>query len=196
MKSIITIVVLLFSVTLTVEAQFGISNFDDVYTVDQEIPSYFIPSAKYVEDSKKASMRSERNILEQLLSLNDNTTAVLVDTLTDFAGGFHESYREYYNGIEVEGSRCTIHYDKEGNITSVNGNFRTINELIIVPAISEEAALQHALTDIGAEKYAWEDAGSEQMLKSLKGNPNATNYPRGKLVIHAEKDISSAKFYK
>ena len=197
MKSIIVIAVSLFSGILTVNAQFGISNFDDVYTVDQEIPSYFFPSEKDVENSKKAPMRGERNMLERLLSLNDKTTAVLVDTLTDFAGGFHESYSEYYNGIEVEGSRCTIHYDKEGNITSVNGNFRTIQELNTVPAISEDAALQYALSDIGAIKYAWEDAVREQMLKNIKEDQKATYYPKGNVVVFANQEgISLAyKFY-
>lgn len=170
---------------------------DTVYKVDEVIPSYIIPSSEATlsKISKKSkAVGNDRNILELVLSLNENTTAVLVDTLTDFAGGYHESYKEYYNGIEVEGTRCTIHYDQSGNITSINGNFRTISDLNTVPSITEDVALRSALSDIGSEKYAWEDAGSEQMLKSLKGNPNATNYPRGRLVIYAEKNNFSIAY--
>lgn len=170
---------------------------DTVYKVDEVIPSYIIPSSEATlsKISKKSkAVGNDRNILELVLSLNENTTAVLVDTLTDFAGGYHESYKEYYNGIEVEGTRCTIHYDQSGNITSINGNFRTISDLNTNPSITEDVALRSALTDVGSEKYAWEDAGSEQMLKSLKGNPNATNYPRGRLVIYAEKNIISLAY--
>lgn len=197
MKNFIVIAVLIFTGILTVKAQFGISDLEDVYSVDQEIPSYFFPSSKNADNRRKAPVRGERNILERLLSLNDKTTAVLVDTLTDFAGGFHVSYAEYYEGIEVEGARCTIHYDKEGKITSVNGNFRTINELNIAPAISEEAALQYALADIGAEKYAWEDCTSEQMLRIIKDDQTATSYPKGTLVIYtiAENISLAYKFY-
>lgn len=197
MKNFIVIAVLIFTGILTVKAQFGISDLEDVYSVDQEIPSYFFPSSKNADNRRKAPVRGERNILERLLSLNDKTTAVLVDTLTDFAGGFHESYAEYYEGIEVEGARCTIHYDKEGKITSVNGNFRTINELNIVPAISEEAALQYALADIGAEKYAWEDSGRELMLKNIMEDRTATHYPKGNVVLYANPEgvFLAYKFY-
>lgn len=161
---------------------------DNIYTVDKKIPSYLIPSS--TQDSERIinkinSAKGDRNILEILLSLNEKTTAVLSDTLTDLAGGYHESYKEYYNGIEVEGTRCTIHYDKDGNITSINGNFRTISNLNTVPSINESAALQIALTDVGAEKYAWEDQIREQMVKTIKKDPNATCYPKGKLVVYA-----------
>ena len=30
---------------------------------------------------------------------------------------------------EVDGTRCVIHYNQDGEITSINGNFRTINNL-------------------------------------------------------------------
>lgn len=170
---------------------------DAVYKVDEVIPSYLIPSSVEATDNVTKKMkdgRDDRNLLELVLSLNENTTAVLVDTLTDFAGGFHESYKEYYNGIEVEGTRCTIHYDEAGNITSINGNFRTIIDLNTEPSIKEDVALRTALSDVGSEKYAWEDAESEKLLKTIKADPKATNYPEGRLVIYATKDRISLAY--
>jgi Zn-dependent metalloprotease len=169
---------------------------DTIYTVDKVIPSYLIPTSTEAINNclKVLEYRENRNILESLLSLNENTTAVLVDTLTDFAGGYHESYKEYYNGIEVEGTRCTIHYDPLGNITSINGNFRMISQLNTVPSINESSALQYALNDVAAEKYSWEDPVREQILKIIKNNSNATNYPKGKLVIFTSSDVISLAY--
>ena len=114
-----------------------------IYTVDKTIPAYLEITDLNRGDLTKTKKR--RNSLEQLLQLNEKTTAVISDTLTDITGGFHESYKEYYNGIEIEGSRYSIHYDKYGKACMANGNFRTINQLDVIPVINEENALKAAL---------------------------------------------------
>lgn len=169
----------------TVQANDSRINPDTVYTVDYEIPSYIIPAQTEANKrmlEKARNLRSGRNLLERLLSLNENTTAVLYDSSTDIVGGTHESYREYYNDIEVDGTRCVIHYNQDGEITSINGNFRTINNLNTTPAITEAAALQAALDDIGAEEYAWENTARRNSIFS-------TPYPQGTLVVYANSDL-------
>ena len=168
----------------TVQANDSRINPDTVYTVDYEIPSYIIPAQTEANKrmlEKARNLRSGRNLLERLLSLNENTTAVLQGSSTDFAGCSDEEYKEYYDGIEVDGSRCVIHYNKDGDMTSITGNFRTIDNLDVTPTITEAAALQAALDDIGAEEYAWENTSSRDKALSV-------SYPKGDLVVYAKSD--------
>lgn len=162
-------------------------NYDDLanatYTIDKHIPAYMRISDQISTKKNKGKATTRGRDLERILNLNEFTSAILVDTLTDIAGGFHESYKEYYKGIEVEGTRCTIHYDRNNQATNVNGNFRTIDQLAIVPAISESDALKIAIEDVGAKKYLWEE--------------DSTVFPHGMLIIYIKDDVPSLayKFY-
>ena len=131
-----------------------------------------------------------------MLRLNNNTTIELVDTLTDIKGGFHESYKEYYKGIEVEGTRFTIHYDRSGNAVTANGNFRTIENLDAEPIVSEEDALSNVIQYIGAEKYAWQE-NIVSYIKQDEDEMIESFYPKGQLVFFINQDnvYLAYKFY-
>ena len=124
-----------------------------LYTIDKSIPSYLTFADKGNIKKQRINIKDKGVALKKILKLNDETTTELIDTLTDVVGGFHEVYREYYKNIEIEGSRCIIHYDKDGNAINLNGNFRTINNLEISPQLNEAKALSYALKHIGAEEY-------------------------------------------
>ena len=143
------------------------------YTIDKQIPSFMEITDKGISIPKGTAIKARHIGLEKLLNLNDETSAILKDTLTDMAGGFHESCIEYYHGIEVEGTRYTIHYNKNGFPTTANGNFRTVKNILTVPKISESDALKSAKSHIGADKYSWEDG---------------EDYPKGKLVVLIKED--------
>ena len=173
MKRLLVFTGILFANSIMVSAQDEKSDNGLQYTIDKQIPSYVEIADRGVSHPKRTLLKARHVDLEKLLNLNDETHAILKDTLTDIAGGFHESCIEYYHGIEVEGTRYTIHYNKEGLPTMANGNFRTINSLKIIPSISESEALQRAMNYVGAEKYAWEDGEDS---------------PKGKLVIFVKDD--------
>ena len=90
------------------------------YIFDKKIPSVIDIEQS---ESNKRNINDGKSYLEQLLQLNKETSAVLVDTYTDSIGGFHEVYKEYYKGIEVDGSKYTLHYNKDGNIYRASGCF-------------------------------------------------------------------------
>ena len=108
MKMILTFIVLvtvnsaLFAYTAAVS--------DSSFTIDKTIPSYLEVADRGIVllPSWNNSCNDNNNVLRELLKLNNETTTTLVDTLSDAAGGFHESYREYYRGILVDGTRYTI----------------------------------------------------------------------------------------
>lgn len=52
----------------------------------------------------ESTMEERIEFIHAILDLNDDITLVLKDTLTDKQGGFHEFFKEYYKGFEVEGA--------------------------------------------------------------------------------------------
>lgn len=179
-KIVLSLIVVLCTTFMSMHAQDYKVVDGAIFTVDKTIPAYL----EITELNRgNITTKNRRNSLEQLLQLNERTTAVLTDTLTDIAGGFHESYKECYNGIEIEGSRYSIHYDKYGKACMANGNFRTIDQLDVIPVVNEENALKAAL-DHAEAKLKVSDA-------------HAANYTQGQLVILFKDDIPylSYKFY-
>lgn len=158
-----------------------------VYTVDNDIPAYVYmqePSINRHLSRTKAITNDNADFLHNVLNLNTDTKAVLTDTLSDFAGGFHKFYKEYYKGVEVEGTRYGIHLNKNGMIASMNGNFRTITALDVIPKVTEGDALETALNHIGAEEYAWQNEKSESLIKTIKNDLTATHKPKGVIRIY------------
>lgn len=97
--------------------------------------------------------------------------------------GYHRKYYDqYYKGIKVEGSRYSVH-SKGGKIEHIIGVYHDVGDVNTNPVLSESQAIQSAIRKIGAEKYMWEDSTEESLLKKIKGNADATYYPKGELVI-------------
>ena len=151
------------------------------YIFDNKIPSVIDIEQS---ESNKRDINDGKSYLEQLLQLNKETTAKLIDTYADSIGGYHEIYKEYYKGVEVDGSKYALHYNKEGSIYRASGCFWTVESLNTVPQISEQEALLSAKKQIGAEKYAWEDKYNGKFEKNACCDISATCYPRGKLLVH------------
>lgn len=186
-RTIITIVMALFASVLFIKAQTADEIVRTKYIFDKKIPSFIDIVQKHTTDTKEKV--DGKSYLERLLKLNNETTAELADTYTDSIGGFHEVYKEYYKGIEVDGSKYALHYNKYGNIYRASGCFWTIEALNTTPRLSEKEALQSSMKEIGAERYAWEDARSEQFIKDISNDNKATYYPKGKMFIHIKDNV-------
>lgn len=165
-----------------------------IYTVDKKIPTHINLSFNQVDKKRKQIRDKTINInrerfLHQLLKLNDETTVIETDSMSDIVGGKHYFFVQYYKGIEVNGTRYSIHIDNKGSVTSVNGNFRTIDNLNVVPQISQSNALRVAINYLNAKEYAWQNDKVEQYLKQITNNETATFYPKGKLSIYFKEEI-------
>jgi len=106
----------------------------------------------------------------------------LIDNRQDKFGITHNTYQHFYAGYKVDGSGYNVH-GKGDAIWAINGTFDRVKLKESVPALSESAALQFALSYLSADKYLWQDKKCEEDLKLKTGNPQATNYPKGELVI-------------
>ncbi len=113
---------------------------------------------------------------------------------TDQLGITNYRYQQLINNLPVENAIYILHV-KNGKLQIQNGKWlmRTPPGLISRAGITEAAALQNALSFIGAQSYKWQDADEEAFIKSETNNPNATYFPKGDLVYYSgEYDLVSS----
>lgn len=123
-----------------------------------------------------------RGWLQKVLKMGDQDELVYLNEIKDQVGYVHYRYQQTFKGFPVEGSMVLLH-SKAGNIDAVNGDFFPHLNLACVSFLNEKAALQRALDHISADVYKWELPGEEEFIKAEKGDPNASFYPKGELVI-------------
>ncbi len=140
------------------------------------------------------AMANGKTILKEVLKLDQKDDFRLQKENTDKYGITHQRYQQYYNGIKVEGAEYLVH-GKNGMIGSINGNYSKVVKLSTSPQLAEQQALEKALIYVDAEIYKWEDEGTEQFAKKATGNPDATYFPKGELIIikDAMKDKGTLK---
>ena len=120
--------------------------------------------------------------LREQLQLSADEQLLPAKTTSDALGYIHEKYQEFYKGIKVEHGDYTVHA-RQGQIESLSGHLTRIEQLNVQPTLTADAALQKALSFVGARTYMWQDAGEEAFLKQEKNDPTATYQPKGELVI-------------
>ena len=122
------------------------------------------------------------NFLKTFLDAGPADELRLKKETIDQLGITHIRYQQYYQGIKVENAEYLLH-GKDGLIETINGDFQDVGISSVKPSITEQQALDSALNFVGAQKYKWEDAEMEQLVKQNTNNPKATYYPEGELVI-------------
>lgn len=127
--------------------------------------------------------------------LETNDEMKMIRQETDKIGFTHFRYQQYYKGVPVEGAVFIIH-DKGGKAKSANGQIvkglNVSNNAQIVPLV----ALNKAMQEVPSEKYVWQDNESQNMLKQLKNDPNASYYPVPELIVFDKKFSGNASSYK
>lgn len=107
---------------------------------------------------------------------------------TDELGIVHEKYQQYVDTIPVEWAECKLHI-QDNRVTSFSGiawkNLSPLN----APTITANQAIQIALTHHPAQQYMWEDLSEESLYKSITNNPQATYYPKPKLVYYKTQEV-------
>jgi bacillolysin len=104
----------------------------------------------------------------------------------DQIGMVHYRLVQTFDGQKVEGTMCIVH-TKNDLVQSFSGQ---IFDQISAPnqvVISEKIALALALQHVNAERYRWDSPLHEKNLQETSGNPLATWFPQGELVLVAEK---------
>jgi Zn-dependent metalloprotease len=136
----------------------------------------------YFKNSAKLREGELFGVYKTSSGLGTKDAMQLVKSETDQQGFTHNEYHQYYEGMRVEGGEAFEH-SKSCYVAIVNGIIIEGLSLSTSPALTQSQALAAAIAYLNASKYAWEDPTWEQEIKDDTGNPNATYYPIGTLVL-------------
>ena len=123
-----------------------------------------------------------QQIFSKYLGVNGNSKMVYSSTTTTKTALTHYKYDQWFKGIKVSYASYTLSV-KDNEVRFMTGNFYKTDEAASVnPVLSETQAFNKALSFVGAEKYMWQDASSEQFIKMRYHNPDTTYLPKGQLT--------------
>lgn len=126
---------------------------------------------------------------KQYTGLGADDAMILVSSEADPEGYVHNQYQQYHKNLKVEGGEMFEHL-KNCQLLALNGRLIEGLSINTQPAYNEQQALAIAMNIIGATQYAWEDSDMEEDLQEMTGDPNATYYPAGKLMLAYEPNSS------
>lgn len=137
------------------------------------------PAFVRFEESSDYGIRDAKNILSEMLSLQQNDALIETDKTVDELGFTHIEYQQYFKGVRVEYGRYKVHA-RNDKISVVNGEFKAIDQnLSVVPAISEAVALEKAIRFVGAREYIWNTPDASMYYTQVNG----TYAPKAELVV-------------
>ena len=106
----------------------------------------------------------------------------LLNSEKDRLGMVHYRYQQVFSGFPIEGTMFIVH-TKNNIIESVNGVLLDRLNRIPAASLSEASALSKALGHMNAEQCRWQIPRMEKQLKEVTGNPDATWFPKGELML-------------
>lgn len=132
--------------------------------------------------------------VRKALGMSDHDGWVVSEVDKDPMGYTHRRFLQTYKGLPVEGSMYLLH-THQGKLISMNGEFYPDLSVNHIPTLSEAQGLQSALNHVQGNLYQWQVPGAEAFLQMETGNPMATFYPHGELVIVAlNNDVRTGDF--
>jgi Zn-dependent metalloprotease len=128
-------------------------------------------------------VKDAKEIFSQYLQVRTNVDELRFLHTTSVNEMEVHRYQQYFKGIKVEHGNYML-MSKANVVEHIQGDFYSLEENAAVSAtLSEEQALQKALSFIGATTYKWQLPAEELQLKKETGNAQATYYPKGELVF-------------
>ena len=95
----------------------------------------------------------------------------------------HLKYQQYFNGVKVEFAEFMEH-SNDNKVRILNGKVVNGLTLTIIPSVTMTAAISNAISHYGTTNdYVWTHTDLEQQARLDLGDSNATNYPKGELVL-------------
>ena len=79
--------------------------------------------------------------LKGQLNAPSGTDFYFYKTTRDAYGNVHEKYQQTFNGIKVEGKEYILHWDREGKLKTINGDYDSIAEASVNQGLSFSEAL-------------------------------------------------------
>jgi Zn-dependent metalloprotease len=90
----------------------------------------------------------------------------------------------HFQDVPVEGAEVISHADQDGYMIFANGSLTKFDvDRSYEPMIPEPEALTIALDSLEGQSFAWNNLDWENAIKEDLEDPNATHYPKGKLIF-------------
>jgi len=80
------------------------------------------------------------------------TSHLVTDVKRDIYGFDHVTVQQYYNQVPVFDGILKFHFNKDGRLTSLNGNYMELNELNPTPKITVDTAEKNAIQHVVLQK--------------------------------------------
>lgn len=140
----------------------------------------------YVEFNTKEKaypINESQRVLHEYLPIGKQDEMREIQVRKGMLGNTHQKYQQYYKDIKVEYGVYQIHANQQGSVTSMSGKYYQMPSIDTSPTLTEEDALQAALSYVNADTYKWELPEEENWLKRKEENEEATYFPKGNLVF-------------
>jgi|AntAceMinimDraft_17_1070374.scaffolds.fasta_scaffold03386_3 Zn-dependent metalloprotease len=146
-------------------------------------------------ENKKINPSSVFQDYKKAFGLEKNDEMRVSRIETDKLEFTHYRYQQYYKGITIEGAEYLIHAK---NGIAISGNGKIVKNLSLnnISQISSDQAVNIAINYVNADIYMWESKNTELILKKNKNNPDASFYPKAKLIIVDKKYSCIGKNYR
>jgi len=154
-----------------------------------------LPSYIKFRKSNQIEIDELRGWMKTNFKFDPNIDFKLIRKEKDKLGHVHYRFQQTYYGNLVEDAIWIAHTNND-RVYSLNG---LIFEKFVSPttaALSEEAALESALSYVGATTYKWEIPAEEQHLKWEAQDQEATYFPKGELVFVSLEHSFTASMYR
>jgi bacillolysin len=133
-----------------------------------------LPSLITFSDKSAYKSSDFQQVFKDQLDLKQNQSFSRVKSESDQQGFTHEKFQLYHQGIKVEFATYTLH-SANGKLASMSGEYYNINNVNTTPTLSQQAAFNKAVAQIGASHYLWENQKEAQEIGYQK--------PQGELVL-------------
>ena len=130
---------------------------------------------------------SSESFLNAVVLNNENMAVKKQRAETDNLGYTHTRYQVQYNNIPVHNAVIVTHAI-DGKVTSVNGDLNAIKKPVNAVVLSEQKALQKALTKVNATKYKWENKEEEAHMREALNDPDFSYAPKGELILYSKNE--------
>jgi Zn-dependent metalloprotease len=141
-----------------------------------------LPSYVKFDESKQIQFSEFVTWIKQQFNLSSDIDFLLKKSEPDELGFIHNRYIQTFKGIPIDRAEYIVQV-KNGNVVSISGEAQRIMSLPAVVSLSEQTAMDKALSYVNAKSYRWQNEYWEKDIKEKKNDPTATYYPKGSLII-------------
>jgi Zn-dependent metalloprotease len=145
-----------------------------------------VPHSKNAQEvqSVKPSTMEVLTVLAPVLKLADPKSELKVMSDTrDELGKRHVRYAQFYNNIPVWNRDLYVHYDKDGEVVTINGTYEPtpLADLSVTPVITGETSIATVITDLTTkERYAPVTGDAATLLSIPSPSSKLVLYPNNK----------------